>query len=227
MNTILKAVVGMLALSFFVACKNKDKVLNENDGIYLDYKIIGEEGNDNLVITAQFRDGSPGADALELKQPGSILLDGQPLVADSSKYSGYIYETYRAIDSFAGSHLFIYTNPEGLKRETAFNFRAPQLTTALPDTLQRKDLMLAFSGLEENASIRVTLIDTSFANEGLNSVETIENGSLLLSAESLETVENGPVQLELELESEKPLGTKREGRVLILYKLRRELFLVD
>jgi hypothetical protein len=223
MRRILLAAIAALCI---ISCNTKkDKEAEAAYKLYFDYRVVAEEGNDNLVATAQFR--SEDGDALPLNPEATITLDGQPLQADSSKYTGYTYETYRAIDSFAGNHIFTYTNSEGEKTEAGFQFAAPQLVTALPDTIVRDSLELQFTGLPEKASVRIILIDTSFANEGLNQVERVENGRLVIPTSSFETVDNGPVQLELVLEAVKRLGNGTEGKVLIMYTLRREFFLRD
>lgn len=220
-----RAVIFLLVLSFFISCKSKDSNKGISDDVYQDYKIIAEEGNDNLVATAQFR--NEDGDALGLQLPASITLDGQPMEADSSKYTGYTYEAYRAIDSFNGSHTFTYINKSGKKSEATFEFATPALVSTFPDTVSRADLELQFTGLEEKATVRMVMIDTSAINEELNQVETVENGRLLIPATSFETISTGPVQLELAVESEKKLDAGKQGRILITYTLRREFFLKD
>lgn len=195
------------------------------DEQYLDYKIIAEEGNDNLVITAHFRDRNEQGDALALTTPAAIAFDGQPMEMDSSKYSGVLYEAYRPIDSFIGEHQFSFTDKAGIKHGINFSFAPFQLETPMPDTIRRDDLSLQLAGAGPRESIRIIMIDTSFANEGVNELQIIENGNLLIPAGAFEKVDEGPIQLELVLEKEKKLDGELKGRVLILYTLRREFFL--
>jgi hypothetical protein len=223
MRRILLTAVPALVI---ISCNTKkDKQAEKENAFYFDYRIVAEEGNDNLVATAQFRDED--GDALPLDQQASITLDGQPLLADSSKYTGYTYETYRAIDSFAGEHRFTYTNEDGQKSEAAFNFTLPRLADTLSDKLRREDLELKFTGLDDKTSVRIVLTDTSFINEGLNTEETVRNGRLLIPASAFKNVSNGPVQLELTAESRKRLGDGRQGRVLLVFTWRKEFLLGD
>lgn len=223
----MRAFFVLLILSPFIACKSKDKKAAIKDDRYLDYKIIAEEGNDNLVVIAHFRDEDEQGDAKVLTSPAAITFDGQPMQADSSKYSGVLYEAYRPIDSFSGQHQFSFTDGAGEKHETSFSFVPLQLETPIPDTISRDDLPLQLTGAGPRASIRIIMIDTSFINEGVNQLQIIENGNLLIPASAFENVSEGPVQLELVLEKEKKLDGEKRGRVLILYTLRREFFLKD
>ena len=58
------------------------------------------------------------------------------------------------------------------------------------------------------------MTDTSYANNGINRVDAVVNGRLVITKADLESLANGPVQLEFIREYERPVknGTE-EGPV--------------
>jgi hypothetical protein len=223
-----KYLPGLLTLMvfFFVSCKSRDKnALPGGSELFLDYKIIAEEGNDNLLVMAQFKEGGEEGDALLLETPATILLDGAMMEKDSAKIGGIYYEMYKPVDSFGGKHHFNFTNGDNKTVETEFNFQTFLLLASLPDTIFRRQMQLGFSGLEEGAMVRIVLTDTSFESEGVNELRKVRGGKMEIDSATLSNLQNGPVQLTLTREYEQPIKTR--GRLLILYSLRREFFLRD
>ena len=101
--------------------------------------------------------------------------------------------------------------------------------TPVADTIQRNDFALELEGLEAKDYIRLLMTDTSFINNGINRVDAVTNGHMMITKDDLETLANGPVQLELIREYERQVknDTGARGRLLITYSLKREFFLKD
>lgn len=211
----------------FLNCNNKKGSDEVNpDAVYFDYQITGKEGDDNLTVLLQYRDGGQDGDAVSM---GKVILDGELLPADSAKMSGIFYELHKPIAEFAGKHSIVFTDINKKEYKEDFSFQPIFLLTPVTDTAQRSDLVFEFEGLEAKDFIRVVMTDTSFANNGINRVDAVSNGRLVITKDDLETLANGPVQVEFIREYEKPVknGTDEGGRLLITYSLKREFFLKD
>jgi hypothetical protein len=218
-------------LLFFISCRNKDQNAGEAgpDNIYFDYKITGQEGDDNLTIMLQYRNDDEEGEALTIKEPGKVVLDAETLTHDSSKMNGPFYETHKPITAFSGSHTIVFTSAGNKEYKEEFNFRPLTLIAAIPDTIQRGELVFDFEGLESEDYVRIVLTDTSYFNDGINRLDTVVNGQIILSKTDLENIANGPVQLEFIREYERPVkkGTDSGGRFQITYSLKREFILKD
>jgi hypothetical protein len=88
---------------------------------------------------------------------------------------------------------------------------------------------LQFEGLEKEDYLLVLMTDTSFPGKGINRVETIRNGRLIISPAELQQLTPGPVQILFTRERERPLqnGTNSGGRLAITYRLSREFILLE
>ncbi len=229
-DPLMKSTVSFFLLisSLFFACKNPQ--LNEDpvdpDAIYFDYKITAEEGNDNLTVMLQFRDGEEG-DAVSIPGPGSVLLDGELLEEDSTKMTGVFYEIHKPIAGFAGKHSIVFTNADKKQYKEEFEFKPMNLLKPIPDSLRRNDLILELDGIDEKELLTILLTDTSSYHDGINKTDSVVNGRLVITRADLDNLSNGPVQLEIIREIERPVHarTKEGGRLLIRYSLRREFFL--
>ena len=216
----------------FLNCNNKKGSDEVNpDAVYFDYQITGKEGDDNLTILLQYRDGGQDGDAVSM---GKVILDGELLPADSAKMSGIFYELHKPIAEFGGKHSIVFTDINKKEYKEEFSFQPIFLLTPVADTISRSKLVfdpiaIGFEGLEAKDFIRVLMTDTSFANNGINRVDAVSNGRLVITKDDLETLANGPVQVEFIREYEKPVknGTDEGGRLLITYSLKREFFLKD
>ena len=214
----------------FISCNNKKGGDNADpEDIYFDYKITGQEGDDNLTVMLQYKDGDKEGDAFAIEEPGKILLDGEAVPADSTKRTGPFYEVHKPIATFAGKHSIVFISPDNKEYKEEFEFQPLSLITIIPDSLQRDSLLFEFTGLEDEDYIRVVLTDTVFENDGINRVDTVINGRLTISKNDLQSLVNGPVQLEFIREYERPVknGTEKGGRLRITYGLKREFILKD
>jgi hypothetical protein len=210
----------------FFSCNNKREDALNPEAIYFDYKITGEEGNDKLTVLLQYRVGGEEGDAVSI---GNVTLDGEQMTLDSSKMSGVFYELHKPITEFKGNHTILFTGIDKKEYKEEFDFQPVVLLTLIADTIHRSDLEFEFKGLANNDYLRVLLTDTSFINDGINRVDMVQNGQLVISETDLEALANGPVQIEFIREYERPVrnATREGGRLLITYSLKREFFLKD
>lgn len=221
----------LIMLFFLLSCSGRDKkpvVINEAGKLFMDYQVQAGEGDDKLTVLVRFRDGAEG-DAFLLPPDAEILLDGQPLQADSVKRTGGFYETHLPIDSFQGMHHLVLRQAGKLVHDEAFNFAVMGLEKEPGDSLSRKDILLTLTGLEDEDYVRVIATDTAFYSEGINRLDTIRKRELMLRQEDLVKLVNGPVQLILSREWEKTIEENGYpiGRISINYSLRREFILND
>ena len=213
------------------SCGTDDEKALQNaavENIYFDYQVLAEEGDDNLTVLIRFRDGEE-EEAISLSAISSVSLDGEILTADSSKRTGAFYEAHKPIANFAGNHTILFKDDEGNEYKEDFLFQPMALTTFIPDTINRTDLLLELEGLEPEDYVRVLATDTLFTSRGINRLDTVNNGKLTLSRDDLGMLVNGPIQLELIRENEKWVknSTEAGGKIVINYRLRREFFLKD
>ena len=199
------------------------------EAIYFDYKIMGDENNEDLTILIQFRFDEPEGPTILLKDPARVELDGEVIKPDSSRLTGAYYEIQKPVSGFEGKHLIKFIDGNGKEYTEEFYFQPLSLVSALPESIKREDLVIELQGLEKEDHVRILLTDTSVWSEGINRVDTVQNGRVLISKNDLGAVVNGPVHLELIRESERPIKqkTQRGGMITVSYGLSRELNLKD
>jgi hypothetical protein len=226
------ALLFITPVIFFASC-NSNEIGNSKDvnpeAIYFDYKIWGEEANDNLTIKLQYRFGGENGTTLTMEKPAKVELDDELVPGDSSKMNGAFYEIQKPIKKFAGDHTITFTAVNEKQYREKFRFQPLHLRTSLPETLKRGKMLLEVDGLDGEGFVRVILTDTLFASEGINRVDTIKNGQIIITEEDLKSLVNGPIQLELIKEEERPVKnrTREGGRLSISYGLKREFILED
>jgi hypothetical protein len=225
--------VLVILVSVFVFSCTSNEIGNSKDvnpeTIWFDYKIWGEEGNDDATVMLQYRFGGSNGTTLTLDEPSKVELDGKPIKGDSSKMTGAFYEVQRPVSEFAGKHSIVFTDMNRKQYKEEFNFQPISIITQLPEAIGRGDIMIELQGLDPVDYVRVLLTDTSFTSDGVNRVDTVKNGKLLLSKSDFEKLVNGPVHLELVKEDEKRVkdATPEGGRISVSYALRREFILKD
>ena len=228
----LPMAIGMTfsALIFFSCTSNE--IGNAKDvnpeAIYFDYRVWGEEGNDQVTIKLQYRFGGPNGTTLLLEEPSKVELDGELLKADSSSFSGVYYEVQKPVTSFTGKHTIVFTTMNKKQYRETFTFQPIALETEIPDTIQRNRIVFKFRGISGPDYIRVLMTDTSFTGEGINRLDTVyKSGFITIQQDEMDDLLNGPVQLELirEVDREVRNGTNEGGRIVITYSLRKEFFL--
>jgi hypothetical protein len=222
------AAVGML---FLTACSDSNDKKSTSDvnaeSIFFDYQVRGEEGNEAVTVLLQYRYGGENGSTLTLEEPASVQVDGETIKGDSSKITGAYYEIQKPVANFAGKHSILFTNLDKKEYQEEFTFQPMQLMTAIPETVQRGDLVLELSGMKAEDYVRVILTDTVFAGEGFERMDTVRDGRILITKDEMAALADGPIQLELINEQENPVkkGTKEGGRLSFSYGLKREFVL--
>jgi hypothetical protein len=230
MNRILPI---LILISFTYTSCTSNEIGNSKDvnpeSIYFDYKIWGEEGKDDITVMLQYRFAGANGTTLVLEEPGKVEFDGKTIEADSSKMTGAYYEIMKPVNEFSGKHRIVFTDLNKKQYKEEFSFQPVSLRTKVPATIHRGDLVFELDGLEPLDYVRILLTDTSFLSEGINRVDTVKNGRVIIKKEELKTVINGPIHLELYKEVEKLLknGTKEGGQLSVTYGLKREFVLKD
>ncbi len=221
-----------VAICFFGCYNNESET--DTEAIYFDYKLSGEEGDENLTVKLQYRVEGEDGDAIFIDQPGMVMLDGEEIPANSTKMNGAFYEIHKPIASFIGPHAIVYTDINKKEYREEFDFKiftlsAPFAGVISKNELSTNPLVIRFEGLGSKDYLRVLFTDTSFANDEINRVDTVQDGRLVFTQADLERLSPGPVQLELIRETERRVknGTGQGGRLLITYSLKREFFLKD
>lgn len=225
--------LSILAVSFFfISCTSNEigsgKDVNPN-AIYFDYRIWGNEGDDAITVMLQYRFGGSNGTTLVLEDPSKVELDGKQIMTDSSKMTGAFYEMVKPVKEFTGKHSIVFTDINQKQYKEEFNFQPIALRTTFPKEINRDELVFELDGLDPIDYVRVLLNDTSFASEGINRVDTVRNGRVVINKKDLETVVNGPVHLELYKEVDRLVknGTDEGGKLSITYGVKREFVLRD
>jgi len=229
-HSIFRLATCLLSSIFLFSCNSNeigDLKDVDPDAVYFDYKVSGEEGNDEVTVMLQYRFGGSNGTTLVLEDPSKVELDGVRIATDSSKMTGAFYERQVPVADFTGKHVIVFTGMNKKQYREEFDFQPLSFATILPDTIQRDDLSFEVKGLEAVDYVRVLLTDTFYASKGINRVDTVRNGRILLSGKDLETVVNGPVQLELMKENDRPVrnGTAEGGNLSLSYTIRKAFVL--
>jgi hypothetical protein len=231
MNRLFALLLSIPSI-FLISC-NSNEIGSSKDvnpeAIYFDYKIWGDEGNENLTVKLQYRFGGENGTTLTMEKPAKVQLDGEIIVVDSTKMSGAFYEVEKSIEKFKGEHTITFTAFNEKKYSEKFRFQPLSLKTQLPAVLKRGKLLLEVDGLAAKDFVRVILTDTSFTSEGVNRLNKVNNGQVIITEDDLKNLVNGPIQLELIKEEVKPIKnrTREGGRLSISYGLKREFILED
>lgn len=228
---------GFLAIAVCIAISLAGCTSNEigyskevsPDAIYFDYSIWGDEESGNITAKLQYRFGGPNGTTLVLEEPAKAEFDGELLQADSSRMNGAWYEISKAIKDFDGRHLIIYTDSNKRQYKEEFYFKAFSLRKEVPKEIKRDDLVFELEGLQQEDYIRILFTDTSFYSRGIDRLDTIRNGKIIVTRHDLDDLKNGPVSLEFYREDDKILkqATKEGGRLSISYGLKRVFELKD
>jgi hypothetical protein len=233
LNQILLFLFFSFGTILFLSSCNSNEIGSNKDvnpeTIWFDYQVWGEEGKDDMTVMLQFRFAGENGTTLVLEDPSKVELDGEKIKTDSSKMTGAFYEVIKPVKEFTGKHSIVFTGINNKQYKEEFSFQPISLITVVPKEIERDDLVFELDGLDPQEYVRVVLNDTSFASEGINRVDTVKNGRVLISKKDLESVVNGPVHIELYKEVEKPIknGTQEGGRLSINYGLKREFVLKD
>lgn len=230
MNRIT-ALVALLSI-LITSCNDRDEKTVKfvsTDAVYFDYQVWGDDEKGMITVMLQYREDDADGKPLSLKSPSKVELDGNFLDTGSTKSSGAYYEYSRTVDSFAGKHSIVFTDKTGKQYEEKFEFKPFRIESAWPDRISRKDFELQLQGLNEKDYLRVIALDTVFRSRGINEMDTVRSGKLVISKAQLKNLANGPVRLEIYKEEEVPVknATSAGGYLLITYGLKRNFELTD
>lgn len=214
------------------ACNNHEEAIIRHvdpDEVWLDYQVWGEESKENVTVMLQFRTNHSEKDTRLLEEPAGVAFDGEDLKADSSKMTGFYYEMEKPLQTFAGKHTILFRDFEGKEYVEKFSFQPFWLEEEIPQQVGRTGLNIQLKGLEKESYIRIIALDTVFRSNGINDVDTVKNGQLILSEKRLRNLKNGPVHIEIFQEEEWPLKNswKGGGRLSLSYGLKRDFELID
>lgn len=231
-TSILSAAFLFAVSLFFFSCKSKDIESSSDvnqDKIYFDYRIWGDEETDYITVKLQYRFGGPTGTTLLLEEPAGVTLDGVKIIPDSSRMTGAYYEMIIDTDEFAGNHQLVYTDLNGKTYKEEFSFYPVTLKKEIPAELKRGELVFELNGLDSVDDVRVVMLNTAADSRGINRVEKVRNGKVFISKDELENVLSGPVHLELYKETDKSLKetTPEGGKLSITYGLKRQFVLKD
>ena len=214
---------------YFFSCNSNDSSNVDPDSIYFDYRVTGDEDAGYITVRLQYKVGDPAGPALLLQKPGKVELDGTPFKADSSKMNGAYYEMTKPVKEFAGHHSIVFTDRKGKQYREEFDFQPISMRQVLPAMVNRGDLSLDIDGLAAKDYVKVMLTDTVRFSAGIDRVDTVKNGHVVITKEDLESLADGPVNLAISRELERPVknGTRRGGKLYISYEVKREFELRD
>ena len=200
------------------------------EAIFHDYKISAEEGREEVTVVVQYRLGGKEGRPLLLDNPSKVSLDGTMLNPDSARLAGAFYEISIPLTSLGGKHAFVFTDSRQKEHKTEFRFEPFSLADEIPDQVRKKPLNLRLTNFPSGpTTVRLVVIDTSFATPDINEDLLVENSEIRIDDEKLANLSNGPITLEVYREEEKQLKgvSKKGGRILMTYSLRRQFEFVD
>jgi hypothetical protein len=202
------------------------------DDIFFDYQVRSEETDSFVTVMLQYRYRNARGSTVLLSPSLKVQLDGEAVKPDSSRLTGAYYEIRKPAAGFEGEHTITFMSGEQKEYKETFHFSRLSLAGEAPDTIPvprsgDNDWVFQLEGAGNQEYIRVVLTDTARYHEGINRVDTVQNGRLVITAKELQRFARGPVHLELIREEERKLsnGPARGGRIALEYTLRREYIL--
>lgn len=197
--------------------------------IYFDYRVWGDEDAGYMTVRLQYKLGGPGGTTIVLSSPAKVELDGTIIKVDSTKMNGAYYEVTKPVREFTGSHTIVLTDKDGKQHKEEFSFQPIRFKNNFPTEFRRADLPIDLEGLSEQDYVRLMLSDTVRFSKGIDRIDTVHNGHIVITRDALEKVASGPVHLELAKESERRIrdGISNIGLLSISYELRRGFELKD
>lgn len=228
----LSACLAAVFATGLTACNNAEmgnSVDVNQSAIYFDYNLTGYEDMEEVTLRLQYRFAGPNGTTLLLNEPSQVTLDGVVLKADSSKMSGVYYEVIKPKGAFTGQHTIVFTDHNKKNYTEKFSFAPFAVKYNLPDTIKRENLVIHLEGVKALDYVSVLFTDTVFTNSGLNRVDTVKNGELVIKKADLDKLASGPVYLDLFKEEDAPIedGTAEGGKFSKVFSARKAFLLVD
>jgi hypothetical protein len=225
----MKGLCFIVAVFILASCTDEERghIKSKDPGVYAHYDIRAEEGSEMVTCFIRFYTDKTRKTTLTLEQPAKVELDGEVMPVDSSRFLGAYYELQRPVSDFEGRHTITFTSINNQKYKEEFSFTPLLLNSNLNRPITKTDLVLELEGLQPGDVIRIVMIDTAFKSEGVNQLDTVKNGQVIVEKSLLQTLRSGPVVLEISKESERSLVSGMRGMLTTTYNLRRDLVLKD
>ena len=147
----LTAFVFLLAACMDHAEKGPVSV-RDREGLYTDVQVWGEENRDAVTVRIQFLDG--GQEGIGISSPGAgkVLLDGEVLPADSTRFSGVFYELSKPVSAFEGEHVLVFLDQQSNEYRLNFRFKPLELEEELPEKLKKEPFTIRLQHFPAAAS---------------------------------------------------------------------------
>ena len=219
--------VLFLLCLFHISCKEEDsenEKLLDSSRIWFDYRVWGDEEGGYMTIKAQYRLGGPNGKAISLAPPANVMLDGSKLLPDSSRMTGVYYEISRPTHEFEGPHEIVFTDYSNKQYKQPFRFQPLTLLTEIPEIFSVNRLQLELEGVSQNERVRLIMMDTASFSEGIDRLDSVKHGTLIVDSLEFATLAPGPIFLELTREKEQKIlnGNKQRGRFSMSYGIKRQ-----
>lgn len=222
----------LLVMLLLVSCKSKETGNSDDvnpEAVYFDYQVWGSEEDSVVTVRLQYRIGGEEGATILLQHPAGVTLDGKTIPADSSAFLGAYYEVIKRADEFGGRHRIVFTDLNEKQYAEEFDYPVFYLKNEFPTAIGRKDLKIELNGLRAGDKVKIILSDTSFFSHGIEKVDSVTDGMILISKEELIDLLNGPINMEIIRDEDRYLSEAppEGGRLSISYGLKREFMLED
>ncbi len=228
----MKKLLPFSCFLFLLACTNEQEAkpvdMPSGGGIYQNFLVSGEEGQEAVTVRLQFHDGGSDGDAIQLNAPGTVFLDDTPLPPDSTKFNGVYYEVSVPVADFTGRHTIRFTAPDGREHSEEFSFAPFTLAKEFPEKIKKEPFAIQLDGIGEASEfIRLVMVDTSMQSADVNEDVLMEEGRIAITEDHLANLTEGPVYLELYREQEQLVRNRAKGggKLVITYALKRQFTL--
>ena len=221
----MRLVLALLFLGIAISGCREQAAYQEEE-LFHDYQITGEEGAEQVSILVQFRERNSYGPTVELMNGSNIELDGIPLQLNKETRSGPIYVASRTVNEFAGKHQLVYTNGKGKKWRQELDFSVFGLidTNLFKKPVDSSGFELSIRSSSPVRRLRVLMTDTSYAGKEVDEKKTVTQNRLSVLAADLKGLKPGPIQLELVSEYHRTMEGKGQlwGTLHVAYTVRRE-----
>lgn len=189
------------------------------DKIYLDYEIDYTQGDEYVTGSFQFRFAGSAGTTLVLNEPSHVEMDGEKLKIDSSEFVGAFYELRKKFTDFIGKHTISFTDANGKKIETAFDFD-PFTIHGIPSWASKNEDLLFYYNMRQMAATDHIEVNSSGTDSSFHLTVTGLDNKIIIPAKELQRQKGKSLNLECSLYREIPLlqATSDGGFLKITYR---------